>query len=223
MGNPLIITLDGPMGSGKTSLGRALAKRLSLPFLSTGLLYRAVGYLVRSHNLPIEEERILSALKITPLSLLREGGEFRILLGGTIIPEGILKEEEIAELASMTSQFAGIRRYLLPIQRSAVTPEGLVAEGRDLGSVVFPEATLKLYLSADPEVRLKRRAQELGRDYQEIKRVSRRDERDSRRSLAPLLVPEGAKILDTTSRTVEELVEIVLDYLDTVKSPSQNP
>lgn len=219
----MIITLDGPMGSGKTTLGRALARRLNLPFLSTGLLYRAVGHLVRSLNLPFEEGRILSALQRTPLSLIREGLEFRIALGGRILPEDLLKQEEVAEHASIASQLAGVRSALLPLQRSAVAPEGLVAEGRDLGTVVFPEAALKLYLTADPEVRLMRRAKELNLNVEELREISRRDDRDTRRSLAPLRIPEGAILLDTTSRSVEELVEIVIQSLNTFISPRDHP
>lgn len=218
MPNPLIITLDGPLGSGKTSLGRALARRLRLPFLSTGLLYRAVAYMARKLSLPSEEAPILAVLADHPLSLVQVEGEYAVSLEEEVIPTEVLKDEEIAELASKVAQFPGIRQTLLPIQRQALSPRGLVAEGRDLGSVVFPQATLKLYLVADPKVRFQRRAKELGLDPHTLSASICRDERDQLREIAPLTIPEGAKVLDTTHRSVEELLEIVLNYLNTLNS-----
>lgn len=218
MERPLIITLDGPMGSGKTTLGRALAERLNLPFLSTGLLYRAVAYLMEKERLPLEETRILKALEEHPLSLVLKGREYEVALGSSPLTPELLRSEALGELASEASRLKGVRAYLLPIQRGAVRKEGLVAEGRDLGTVVFPEATLKLYLTADPEVRFKRRAQELGVPWQSLKKESQRDERDTTRSVAPLTIPPSARILDTTHSSTDELVRVVLQYLDSLTS-----
>ena len=196
----MIVAVDGPAASGKGTLGKRLAAELGLRFLDTGVLYRAVG-----------------------LKVVRDGGdlddgEAAAAVARSLDPDSLddpdLRGDEAAEAASRVSSVPAVRAALLDYQRRfAATPPGAVLDGRDIGTVVCPEADHKLFVTADVEVRAERRYKELqgrGTDviYAQILRDLRtRDERDSRRAVAPLVPADDAFILDTSTLTAEEAFE----------------
>ncbi len=188
----MIIAIDGPAASGKGTLAKRLAAHYGLPHLDTGLLYRGVARAMLDLGLPLEDagaaERVALALDMGALA------------------EDTLRGREMGEAASVVSAFPGVRAALLDLQRRfAGQPGGAVLDGRDIGSVVCPEAPAKLFVTASPQERAARRHRELaGRGdptpYEAVLAdILRRDERDSSRSTAPLLVAPGAMVLDTTT------------------------
>lgn len=210
-----VVVLDGPAGAGKSSVAKELARRLDLPFLDTGAIYRAITLtLLRADIAPTD----------TPV--LREKlGVFRISFGGGRVRVGdedvtaAIRTPEIDREVSAYSAIPAVREALLEIQRTQATG-GLVAEGRDMGTVVFPNADLKIFLTASPEERAKRRFDErLARgedaDYDEIlAMVNRRDEIDSSRAVAPLKAADDAIVFDTTGCAFEEVVDRIQRYAE---------
>ena len=201
-----IITIDGPSASGKGSLTRAIASHLSFDILDSGLLYRAYAYLYEKGVL---DRDISSAIK--ELS-------FTFNLKDVLVYEdkieitSILRSEKIAKVASMLSSKEDTRKNLLDIQRSFYDGKGLVADGRDMGTVVFPSARLKIFLTASSEVRAKRRHIELQNRGQEvnmrdlIEDIEERDLRDRTRTLSPLIPAEDSVVIDSSTMSLDEVL-----------------
>jgi CMP/dCMP kinase len=216
----LVITIDGPAGSGKSTVSRILAKRLSCLYLDTGALYRAVAYLVNREGASgNDEQAICGLLKSTDIRL-REGGDgLQVYVNDEDIT-GLLRTEEIGIMASKISALPLIREMLLPIQRKAGASRGIVAEGRDMGTVVFPDADVKFFLDAGENERIQRRFMELsnrgaGIPYGNIARDLRlRDFQDRERTIAPLRPHEEAVIIDTSRMTITEVVEAMLGFIN---------
>lgn len=220
---PPVLTIDGPGASGKGTLARLLAERLGWYWLDSGLAYRGLAWvLAREREGRVDDEAlsgILPRLHFEPRDrhwrLFVDHDDRTTELGG----------EDIAELASKVSVIAGVRAQLLPLQRSCLRSPGLVAEGRDMGTVVFPSAVLKIFLTASPEVRAERRWKQLSANgiranlYQLTEAIRARDRRDCEREIAPLRPAEGALVLDSTERTVSELAEQVLERLTAALGP----
>lgn len=223
MKHKLIITVDGPAGAGKSTVSRALSQKISYLYLDTGALYRAVAYKVAERGIAPDDEKRLSKLcgEIS-ISLQRADGEMRILVDGDDLTDKI-RTEEIGFLASSVSAVPVVREALLPIQRNAGETGGVVAEGRDMATVVFPHADIKFFLSADIPERARRRYKELldrGKDvdFEEIKEsLVKRDSQDSEREISPLMVTEDAIVIDSTTlkkkEVVEKMVEIIENYI----------
>ncbi len=216
-----IVTLDGPAGAGKGSVGQQLAIMLGWHFLDSGALYRSYAYVfdqLGPHDK--SQERVNKYLRDSDVVMLPSatGDEADVLINGNSIG----REIRSGELGSNASKLAAdpvVRNALLDIQRSFLRFPGLVADGRDMGSVVFPQAQFKVFLTADLGVRARRKYEQLKNKgiyanfnnlYTEIKK---RDERDSNRSCAPLIPPEDALILDTSSMTLNEVVEYLLSLV----------
>jgi len=219
----VVITVDGLAGSGKTTISRMLASRLGFAHLNSGLLYRAVGYIAVSENVPFDDPVLLRKRLLSHKVQLDLGssGDTCLLMDGKDITAS-LRSAQVSEATSEVSIYSEIRNALLQPQKKAFPGHHLVAEGRDMGTIVFPEAPLKFFINAELDVRLARRL----KDFEETapvkearpldllkadlkKEVLERDERDSKRELAPTKPAEGAIIVDNSTQTLTK----VLDYM----------
>ncbi len=215
-----IITIDGPASSGKTTVARIISQKLNFLLLESGNLYRAVTYLwLEFQNKFLEN---LDNLK----KFFEQEIKIELLPSGTNIywKDKLLKDElrskEVEEKVSEISAIKEIRNFLTEFMRSFINRNNLVAEGRDMGNVVFPEADLKIFLTAREEIRAKRRYKQIiGKEkrknlYKEVlENIKVRDRLDSEREIAPLIIPEGAYVIDTSYLTPEEVVEKILQKI----------
>ena len=216
----LVITVDGPAGSGKSTVSRLLAERLSCSYLDTGALYRAVALKALREGIDADDTSGLEALCGRTRVTLRggPGGATRVLVDDEDVTL-LIRAPEVSMLASQVSAVAAVRRALLPIQREAAATGGIVAEGRDMGTVVFPDAPFKFFLTASIEERSRRRYLELvekdpGISVDDVREdAARRDRRDSDRPVAPLRVAEGAIVIDSTNLSVSKVVEKMLGII----------
>jgi cytidylate kinase len=198
-----IIAIDGPAGSGKSTVSRALADRLGVGRLDTGAMYRAVAWAVLDRRIDAGDQSAVADLARTLAITVGE----RVEVDGADVTEAI-RGPEVSGVVSVVAANAGVRSVLVQRQRQWVTERGGgVVEGRDIGSVVFPDAEVKIYLTASPDERARRRPEE-GSDA-----LTRRDRLDSTRSVSPLGVADGAKVIDTTDRRVEDIVDEVVGWL----------
>lgn len=206
----LLITIDGPAGAGKTTVSKKLAQKLQYRYLDTGALYRGVAYAVHRAGVSPEDDPALSRV----CARLRLGfTDNRLMLDGKDISDRI-RTPEITMLASAVSARPVVRQALFDIQREMGRGGGLVAEGRDMGTVVFPEADLKFFLDASVEQRAMRRFLEYGENggqtLQQIEAdIRRRDENDSRRDIAPLKPAKDAFIVDSSVLTADAVVDLM--------------
>jgi len=199
----VVVAIDGPAGSGKSTLSRALAARLGVQRLDTGAMYRSVAWAVLQRGVdPGDPDAVADVARTLEL----EVGD-RVVADGTDITEAI-RGPEVSAAVSAVAANPAVRAVMVDRQRDWVTTHGGgVVEGRDIGSVVLPDARLKLYLDASPEVRAARRSEE------GAEAVARRDRLDSTRAASPLEVPDGARVIDTGAHSVDEIVEQVLTWL----------
>jgi cytidylate kinase len=216
----LVITIDGPAGAGKSSISKMLATSLSYIYLDTGAMYRAVAVLARRAGQanPLDEtllEKICSGLD---LKFVNDNGKLRLLANGGDITEEIRKPE-ITSLASAVSAKAIVRERLTKIQREMGGRGGVVLEGRDMGTVVFPDADVKFFLDASSEIRSQRRYMELkakgeGVTFDEVhEQMLVRDSNDQSRQLAPLKPAADAIVVDSSNLQIEEVVQLMLDHI----------
>ena len=216
--NKLLIAIDGPAGVGKTSVGKALALKYGLGFLSTGIMYRCLGWkaLNSKVNLQDEEQVYQVAKNIVWDFEKEEDSNLRVLIDGQYLGDNLLSEE-VARAASITSALPKARAVITEKQKALALEGGIVMEGRDIGTVIAPKAPLKFYLTASAEARAKRRVLQLKEKGQEanydeiLKSIISRDERDSSRKTAPLKPAEDAILIDTSFLTLEEVINKVLE------------
>ena len=212
---PLLITIDGPAGAGKTTLSKMLAMNLNYRYLDTGALYRAVAYAIQQQGVSVDDDPSLA--KVCG-DLQIEFVEDRLLLYGVDISSRI-RTPEITMLASAASARPLVREALLGIQREMGQSKGLVAEGRDMGTVVFPEADLKFFLDASIRQRALRRHAQYGeanndQSLEDIEKdIRRRDENDSNRDVAPLRPASDAIIIDSTRLPADQVLERMLTHV----------
>ena len=209
-----VITIDGPAASGKSSVSRELSKKLGIPWVSTGAFYRGLAYVAQQMKTNLDDPVALSELcfsKIWKIVLATE--KTQVWFHDKDVTEKI-SHEDVGNIASKISHFPEVRQSLLDHQRNcAVDNKGLIAEGRDCGTVVFPLAEVKIYLTARSEDRALRRAQELGLDKDILKaQQKQRDIQDSTRKIAPMQVPAEALVVDSSELTLEQVVEKAYDY-----------
>lgn len=210
MPRPLIIAIDGPSGSGKTTLGRLLARALNLLYVDTGSMYRAVAVAAIEEGVDLQNGDQLSTLAANlEIDLEGDPDSLRVILGGRDITE-LIRTERVTEVSSIVSTVPGVRRAMVERQR-AIARNGGVLNGRDIGTVVFPEADVKFFLTAVPEERAKRRFEEQsetdpGVDYAEVfADMTERDRRDSTRADSPLKIAPDAMVVDSTGKSIEEV------------------
>lgn len=213
------IAIDGPAGAGKSSICRRLAEELHYLHVDTGAIYRAVGlYMLRRHKNPADPAEVLPLLPQVKIDLQFVGGEQRILLNGEDVSEAI-RLPEASAAASAVSALPEVRAYLLEQQRSLARQHDVIMDGRDIGTVVLPHATIKIYLTAAPEERARRRwlqqrSKGIGESYEEVlAAVKKRDYDDSHRAAAPLCRAEDAWLCDSTHLDFEETVAAMLAYI----------
>ena len=218
---PAVITLDGPAGSGKSTTAREVAKRLAFQHLDSGALYRALTFALLSSDIPEESWPDLSPDELDqfPIHLEHTPDGLKVLLGDQILTDE-LRTPEVTARVSPLSAFPSVRSWLLEAQRRAGRNGGLVADGRDMGTVVFPGAEVKVYLTADLPERARRRFLEReGRDStpdevaREAEKIQERDTRDSGRAVAPLKKPVGALEVDTSELSFEEQVQVIINHV----------
>jgi len=205
----LIVTMDGPAGTGKSTVSRAVALRLGLPHLDTGAYYRAAGLAAMRAGVDLEDGAEVAGV-VASSDLDQVDG--RMLLEGEDVSTRI-RSPEVTTASSRVSAHPEVRKVLVTRQREWVErhQNRAVVEGRDIGSVVFPHATLKIYLDARPEVRARRRADQTGGDVSEVlAELAARDHRDSTRQASPLSIPTDAMVVDTSDMTFDEVVDRVV-------------
>lgn len=206
-----VITIDGPAASGKTSVSRELARRLGWDWVSTGAFYRGLGYVADRLQYNLDDERALAELALSPKWHVAMNAEStRVFLGAEDVTDQIF-QEHVGGIASKVSQLPKVREALLQPQRDCQNQTlGLIAEGRDCGTVVFPSADIKIYLTARQEDRALRRAKESGADAEEIQKAQvQRDQQDSTRKIAPLQVPENSFVVDTSTLNFQQVIDLV--------------
>ena len=223
----LVVAIDGPASAGKSTIARQVACRLGYLYVDTGAMYRAVAWKALQMGLTLDEpDQIVKTCQEMEIKLEpAPDGQLRILADGEDVTKEI-RQPEIGEFASAASAIAGVRKRLVELQRDLGKAGGVVMEGRDIQTVVFPEAEVKVFLTASAEQRAHRRFSELRErgeqlDLESVKReVRSRDQRDSTRDLAPLQPAADAVILDTTNLTIQQVVERVLEIVKSTADPS---
>ncbi len=218
--NTIAVAIDGPSGAGKSTIARAAAKRLGYLYVDTGAMYRAIGLAVRRAGVLIGETNkvspVLSGLAIE--LTYDEQGVQHVLLNGEDVSTQI-RTPEMSMYASFVSALPEVRRYLLETQRTIAAKNSVIMDGRDIGTVILPDAPVKIFLTASAEARAQRRLielQEKGESvtFEEVlSDMIQRDKQDSERSEAPLRQAEDAVLLDTSTLTLEESIEAVLDII----------
>ncbi len=221
-----IITIDGPGGAGKSTVGRLLAQRLNYRYLDTGAIYRALALKVSELRVNTADEgRVGDLARQTSIVFRNEGGAMKVILDGRDVSDKI-RTPEIGMLASTVSAIPSVRAALLTIQRTAAQGKGIVAEGRDMGTIVFPEADVKFYLDADELERSKRRYLELKdkQDRVELSTVQeemrKRDRQDMLRVSAPLKPADDAVVIDSTHLNIEEVVTRMVHLIESGRAHS---
>lgn len=209
-----VITIDGPAASGKSSVSRGLSKKFSIPWVSTGAFYRGLAYAALRQHIDLSDRIALTELAMSDSwRVVMTAERTQVWFGQEDVTDQIA-QESVGNAASRISSYPEVRSSLLDSQRQcALREKGLVAEGRDCGTVVFPQAEVKIYVTASSEHRALRRAQELGLDQKElVEQQKLRDHQDSTRKTAPLQIPADALVVDTTTMTLDEAIEHIYQF-----------
>ncbi len=214
-----VVTIDGPSGVGKGTISLRVAEQIGWHILDSGSLYRLTALKAKQSGIsPENEDKIAELARNLSVEYRQQGDSLQILLDGEVVGDTI-RTEEIGNLASQIAAIPTVREALLQRQRDFARPPGLVADGRDMGTVVFPEAGAKIFLTASAEERAKRRYKQLiekGIDanlHDLVIELTERDERDAKRRVAPLVAADDAVTIDTTQLTIDEVTEQVMQLL----------
>lgn len=215
----ITVSIDGTSGSGKSTTARLVAQRLGFLYIDTGSMYRAATLRVITLGVdPHDEKGVIELVLNSDIRLENNKGRVKVLLNRKDVTKDI-RSPKVTRLVSLISSYCDVREYLVALQREMSENNNVVCEGRDIGTVVFPNADVKIYIDCSIDERAKRRLLDLKRanvrsTFDEVKQeLKKRDKMDSEREFSPLRIPEGAEIIDTTNITIEEQVERVLDLI----------
>ena len=218
MSSAIVVAIDGPSGVGKSTIAREVARRLRLPYLETGGMYRALGWKILQAGIdPQDRQQVERVAHDLDLELsVRPDGSVAILLDGEALDSRV-RQPQVSEVTSRTSSYPGVRRGMVSLQRRLALEKGAVMEGRDIGTRVFPDSPFKYFLTAPLEVRVERRLQQLresgandlSRDQIEAE-VAQRDERDTQRQDSPLTMDESYTALNTDEMSVDQAVDVIV-------------
>lgn len=224
----MIVTVDGPGGSGKSTVSRILARRLDLPYLNSGYIYRAVTVLVLDDGGYFDDRvRVASTIQGMDLRFLEDADKTRVFVGEREVTQR-LKDPAVTPEVYRVANDAHYRSLLVDLQRRAAQPRGVVAEGRDMGSVIFPDAEHKFYLDASSEERARRQHRDLeaaghAKSFAEVlSEVIERDRHDRNRPVAPLRVPHGSTVILTDALSIRDVVERVLQKIGQDAGPGRS-
>ena len=216
----ILIAIDGPAGSGKSTTARLVAKRLGYTYVDTGAMYRAVTLKVLTSKIsPSDESRVVELAEQSRLDLLSDHTDLRVILDGNDVTDQI-RSEDVTKNVSLVSSYPGIRKLMVDRQREIGARKGCVVDGRDIGTVVFPDAELKFFMTADIMERARRRQLELSSKgtelpiVQVVHELKTRDMKDSTRETSPLRKADDAVEIDTTNMTIDEQVGKILGYVN---------
>lgn len=210
-----VVAIDGPAGSGKSTVAKAVAERLGFAHIDTGGMYRAVTLLALEGAVdPTDGERLGEISRQVDIKAV----EGMITIGGRDV-SGRVRDPDVTELVSVVAAHPPVRHEMTAMQRRLASEEDVVMEGRDIGSVVFPDAEVKIFLTASMDERVQRRAAETGEDPDHIRdTIASRDTADSERETSPLARPEGAILIDSTGRSIEEVVSEVVRAVEAARA-----
>lgn len=220
----MIITIDGSAGTGKTTVAKQVAQKLDFAYFDTGAMYRSLSWFLLNRKVDIgDEKQIEKALSDFDYVIKEEEGHKKYFVGARDVSLEI-RSKQVTEVVSQISAYRSVRKALSETQKDYGAKGNAVFEGRDLGTVVFPHAEVKIFLTARPEVRARRRSQELKQKYpnehvdeeEVLLSILKRDEYDSKREVAPLCCPEDAFIVDTSDLSIDEVVSKILDYIKNI-------
>jgi len=217
------IAIDGPGGAGKSTLAKAVAAKMGIVYVDTGALYRTIGYYVRQHGVsPDDAEGVIACLDDVKIEVKYEDGKQNVYLNGENHGDKI-RTPEISMYASKVSAIPRVRAFLLDTQRDIAKKNSVIMDGRDIGTVILPDADLKIFLTASEECRAKRRYDELIARGQSVRyedvlaEMNQRDTQDSTREVAPTAAAEDAILLDNTDMTFEQTVDKVISLAESCK------
>ncbi len=213
----MIIAIDGPVGSGKSTIAKLVAEKLGFTYIDTGAMYRAVALKILKAKIPLKVSEIVKMMENTKIDLVQTEEGLKVFLDGEDVSEEI-RTEEVAKLASQIARYGEIRKRLVQLQRElGERAKNVVIEGRDTATVIFPNAELKIFLTATPEERARRRYKQLKEKGFNIpfehllEKVKERDKMDTERKESPLKPAEDSIIIDTTNKTIDEVVDEIIN------------
>lgn len=209
------VAIDGPAGAGKSSISKEVARRMNILYIDTGAMYRAVGYYCIKNNIDYNDEEKVNSI-LNDLNIVEEyTDKTNVYLNGEDIT-GLIRTESVSKAASVTSSYKNVRVKLVELQREMAKTTNVIMDGRDIGSVVLPNAELKIYLDASPEIRAERRLLELKEDanYEDVLAdIKERDNRDMNRKESPLVKVDDAIYIDNGICTQEETIEKIINLI----------
>lgn len=224
----MIVAIDGPSGAGKSTLAKRLAQQLGFTYLDTGAIYRAIALKILRQKMDLSNEAALAdVIRDTEIDFKESGGSVQVLLDKEDV-SALIRTPEVSQMASKASALRIVRQRLLDLQRALGSRNDVVAEGRDIGTVVFPKAEVKIYLDASVEQRARRRCDELhaaGRDVtlaDTLREMQERDQRDSQRDLAPLSRADDAVVIDSSHVSADGVAERALQVIQEKSSKNKN-